>query len=137
MEKTGSARILLTEIILVFLFFLVSILVILEMFVYAKEKSDESQERTYAYAEMQRILETWEETEEYFVNWEKTADGIYQMYYDREWAECSKEEGVYMIKTTIRKDTATLQTITVQALSIETKTLIGELYTCCYKEGIQ
>lgn len=98
MEGIGKTRAFLTEFIIVILFFSLSAVITLQMFLAASEKSNKSTEQTNVYLELQAMAEEIrgngmnKESFSLGSGWE---DGY--CYYREDFSLCNKDEAAYML----------------------------------------
>ena len=145
LEKT---RAFLTEFIIVILFFTISAVITVQLFVEANKKSSKSMNTTESYIMAENIVENikaslnsggMEAVDGYITdseNYIKNSEGKYYQYYDKK-LEVADEDDAYIIGKVVvsrrEKDGGTMYSITVSFedsteifCNIETKMYIGE-----------
>lgn len=95
MKNIGRVRAFLTEFVLVILFFSLSAVIALQLFLKANDKSEESKNMTMAYIIAEQTAEKMKATAVNTSLNEYTETDIF--WYDSEWTLCNEENAKYMI----------------------------------------
>lgn len=105
MNRMGKTRAFLVEFILVILFFSISAVITLQLFVAANEKSTLSSEKTAAYLKMQTMAEEIKGKGTYFESYFSAANGWkdFTRYYDREFNISDVETASYVLRAELKQ----------------------------------
>lgn len=94
MKNIGKVRAFLTEFVLVILFFSLSAVIALQLFLKANDKSELSRNMTMAYITAEQTAEKIK------IKTEETVEELQNRtvyWYDKDWDECSEEEAEFIL----------------------------------------
>lgn len=138
MNGIGKARAFLTEFIIVILFFSLSAVITLQLFLAADQKSELSTEKTNAYIKLQTIGESVKTNREYLDSFFSKANGwdSYVRYYDEDFNLCEKEASAYLLKaevTQTEKEAGDISAVQLEFVkNTEQAEVLGELLVTTY-----
>lgn len=138
MEGIGKTRAFLTEFIIVILFFSLSAVITLQLFLAADGKSTLSTEQTNAYLKLQMIAEEVRGNGRYIDSFFSSANGWNNgmRYYNEEFMLCGQEEAAYVLTAQVtRQEEAAGSTayITLNMSATDKQEKLGTLDVCVYE----
>lgn len=105
MNGIGKTRAFLTEFVIVILFFSLSVVIALQLFLKADEKSKDSKNETMAYIVAQQAAERIRSG---LSDEEELSLGLFCEWYSRKWISCEKEDARFVLS--IEAETENTQT---------------------------